>query len=296
MFDLPHSPTMSDMSKRPGTRDIGCVDRSDLASFDAVLFDLSGTTVDDAYIGVGFAAVAREMHRRWGIDEARAAEAMHPALRDQLVRWANRPYFPMLDSMVAAFDAVVTAAGQRATADELCGLDAIFWEHAVPAATITAGVRETLARLRAAGVRTGILSFADVGPFRALLEHTGLARLTDVELCSQEANSVKPDPRIFRQALAVVGVAPERSLFVGDSIDSDIVGANRVGMATALVTGRPFSITAPDERHRVDQDRDRHPTYRITHLAEVVDLALAPQSPTTKARIGPAHDERLRSG
>ena len=141
---------MGGMSERLVTRDTGFVDHGDVASFDAVLFDLSGTTIDDTYIGVGFGAVAREMHRRWGIDEARAATAMYPALRDQLIRWAGRPYFPMLDSMVAAFDAVVAAAGQRATGNELRGFDAMFWEHAIPAATIMEGVCETLARLRSA--------------------------------------------------------------------------------------------------------------------------------------------------
>ena len=167
MFQPTPSPTMSGMSERLVTTDTGFVDHGEMATFDAVLFDLSGTTIDDAYIGVGFAAVAREMHRRWGIDEARAAAAMHPALRDQFIRWADRPYFPMLDSMVAAFNAVVAAAGQRATGDELCGFDAMFWENAIPAETITEGVCDTLARLRSAGVRTGIVSFADTGPFRS---------------------------------------------------------------------------------------------------------------------------------
>lgn len=265
---------MSGMNKRLDTKNNGVVDHGGIAVFDAVLFDLSGTIIDDGYIRVGHAAVAREMHRQWGIDEAGAAAAIHPALRDQLIAWAHRPYFPMIESIIAAFDAVVTTAGKRATDRQLRGLDATLWEHAIPAATITPGACETIARLRSAGVRTGILSFADTQPFHALLEHTGLAGLTDVELCSEETASCKPDPKIFRDALAILDVAPERALFVGDSIDADIVGGNRVGMATALLTNRPYAITAPDEHHLIGGDHDRHPTYRITTVTQAADIAV----------------------
>jgi putative hydrolase of the HAD superfamily len=255
------------------TTDITVTGHRSTTSYDAVLFDLSGTLIDDGYIDVGFTAVAHEMRRRWAMDEAPASAAMFAALRDQLVRWASRPYFPMCDAMVAAIHSVVAATGRRASNCVLHALDAMFWEHAIPAAMSSAGARETLARLRSAGIRTGIVSFADIGPFRALLDRTGLAGLTDVELCSEEAKSCKPDPEIFRQALAVLGVAPERSLFVGDSIDSDIVGANRVGTATALLVDRAFAITAPDSDHR-NVDPDRRPTFRITQITDVTDLLL----------------------
>jgi FMN phosphatase YigB (HAD superfamily) len=265
---------MSGMNMRLVTQHNGVVDHPERDGYDAVLFDLSGTTIDDDYIRIGYAAVAQEMHRTWGIDEAVSAASIHPELRDQLIEWAHRPYFPMIDSMIAAFHTVVIAAGQRATDQQLRGLHATFWKYAIPAATITPGTFETLGRLRSACVRTGILSFADSEPFRALLEHTGLAGLTDVELCSQEAVSCKPDPKIFRDALAILGVAPERSLFVGDSIEADIVGANRVGMATVLLTNRPYAITAPNERRSLDRHHDRHPTYRITTITQAADLAL----------------------
>ena len=74
--------------------------------------------------------------------------------------------------------------------------------------------------------------------FDGLLQQTGLAGLTDVELCSEMARSCKPDPAIFLQALAAVGVAPDRAMFVGDSVEADIVGGNRVGMRTALLSAR----------------------------------------------------------
>ena len=40
----------------------------------------------------------------------------------------------------------------------------------------------------------------------------------------------KPDPAIFRFALAAAGVSPERALFVGDSVAIDVAGARAAGI------------------------------------------------------------------
>ena len=49
----------------------------------------------------------------------------------------------------------------------------------------------------------------------------------------------KPNPLLFEMALEQLGCAPERCLMIGDRPDTDIAGAARLGMQTALVrTGR----------------------------------------------------------
>jgi 4-nitrophenyl phosphatase len=45
----------------------------------------------------------------------------------------------------------------------------------------------------------------------------------------------KPEPHMFRIALARLGLAAENVLMVGDRLDTDILGAARVGLKTALV-------------------------------------------------------------
>jgi HAD superfamily hydrolase (TIGR01450 family) len=45
----------------------------------------------------------------------------------------------------------------------------------------------------------------------------------------------KPEPEIFQVALERFGVAPERTLMVGDRLDTDVLGANRAGLLSALV-------------------------------------------------------------
>lgn len=42
---------------------------------------------------------------------------------------------------------------------------------------------------------------------------------------------LKPDPRIFLNALSQLGTSPDRAVFVGDSLRRDMAGARNVGMA-----------------------------------------------------------------
>jgi len=96
-------------------------------------------------------------------------------------------------------------------------------------------VRETLARLRAAGTRLVVVSNWDVS-LHDVLARTGLAPLLDGAVISAELGLAKPDPAIFARALEVGGsVAPTDALHVGDSLEADIAGARAAGIEAVLV-------------------------------------------------------------
>jgi FMN phosphatase YigB (HAD superfamily) len=44
----------------------------------------------------------------------------------------------------------------------------------------------------------------------------------------------KPEPPLFRIALARLGLAADQAAMVGDSVESDIAGGRRAGMRTVL--------------------------------------------------------------
>ena len=85
---------------------------------------------------------------------------------------------------------------------------------------------------------------------RAKCMAAGLERLAPFIVVSEEAGYRKPDPAIFRDALARTGLAmPDQIMFVGDNPQADIDGAKRFGMRAAWIRrGRqyPAGLQQPD--------------------------------------------------
>ena len=63
----------------------------------------------------------------------------------------------------------------------------------------------------------------------------GLSSYLDVAVTSEEVQSEKPDPSIFRAALQKADVEPTEAVHVGDQYNSDVVGARGVGMTPILI-------------------------------------------------------------
>jgi ribulose-1,5-bisphosphate 5-phosphatase len=221
----------------------------------AVLFDLSGTLIDHSYIRTSLEALASRARRRWDIAPADFMTEFRSTLDATFAEYATRSYYRMRDQICETLRRTLGQLGIAATDPDVNEFEALLWATGIPAATCPAGTFETLAGLRHAGVRTGIVSYADTDVFEALLRQTGLDSAVDITICSQQARSCKPDAKIFLAALALVGSSPTTTIFVGDSIEHDIVGANRVGMRTALVPAGELSgkgsmthgpLTVPD--------------------------------------------------
>jgi len=97
-----------------------------------------------------------------------------------------------------------------------------------------------LKELRAAGYALGIVSNADER-LPEVLARCRVAEFFDTVTFSMEVGHEKPDPRIFRRAVAHAGAIPERSLHVGDDYDADYLGARRAGLHALIIvrSGEP---------------------------------------------------------
>jgi putative hydrolase of the HAD superfamily len=105
----------------------------------------------------------------------------------------------------------------------------------------------TLDRLRAEGLRLGVVSNFEEWLER-LLEQLGVRPYFDVRVISGVEGMEKPDPRIFRLAMARAGVEPDRSVYVGDNPEFDVQPALGVGMHPVLIDRRERYPDAPAPR------------------------------------------------
>jgi len=116
---------------------------------------------------------------------------------------------------------------------------------------VAEGAPETLRELRKRGYAIGVISncalFGEV-----MVEHFRRGELDpfiDSYTFSYSLGPRKPRPEIFEHALRQLAARPESSLMIGDRLDSDVAGAQRVGMQAAWFnpSGAPStSAVVPD--------------------------------------------------
>lgn len=85
----------------------------------------------------------------------------------------------------------------------------------------------------------------------------------------------KPYPLVYDEAFAASGVAPSRSLAIGDNLLTDILGANHAGIDSLLVTGGILKSehgTIPDDTalHFLCDEAGAHPTYTAPSLGSLI--------------------------
>jgi HAD superfamily hydrolase (TIGR01549 family) len=133
--------------------------------------------------------------------------------------------------------------------------------------TVFSMVREAVSRCEPRAARPiGIVTNGPTEVQRAKLELLGIGRLVDFVLISEEFGLAKPDPAIFHEALRLAGVGPEEAIFVGDSIEFDMAGAQAAGIPTVWVNRhqRPWTEPGPP------------PTRQIRTLADLPQLLGVP--------------------
>ena len=134
-------------------------------------------------------------------------------------------------SLDAARD--LPAAAREAIADAILGGARYTPPELLP------GAIDALASLLAAGLRLALVSNTGFSPgptMRELIADLDLARYFTAQVYSDEIGAWKPAPRMFDEAVFALGVPAASVLFVGDTPEADILGAQRFGLGmTALV-------------------------------------------------------------
>lgn len=114
------------------------------------------------------------------------------------------------------------------------------------------GAEEALDRLRAEGVRLGMMTNGAAAPQRAKIERFGLGRYFDHIVIEGEFGAGKPDRRVFETLLSALGVAPQDAWAVGDNLEFDVLAPMQLGLHGIWVDVRNAGLDGrPDRPHRV---------------------------------------------
>ena len=207
-------------------------------SMGAVLLDAAGTLIRPSEpVGETYAAVAKRCGVEFEADKlAQAFKEVFGDMPDLAFEWSSvaelrrleREWWRMLVHRV-----VSRAGGSIGDFDTFFATlyehyaQGYAWECFPEAPAVLEGLRRK-------GCKLAVVSNFD-SRLPGILQAVGIRGYFDAVIYSSEAGSAKPDPAIFRRALAVLGVAPEHAIHVGDSRNADFEGAIAAGLAGLLI-------------------------------------------------------------
>jgi len=96
----------------------------------------------------------------------------------------------------------------------------------------------TLIALRDRGCKIGVVSNGRSVKQWEKIIRLGLHHFFDVVIISDEVACEKPDPKIFGTALDTLKVKPQEAAYVGDTLETDVAGANAAKLASVRLVKR----------------------------------------------------------
>ena len=225
--------------------------------FDVILWDVDGTLLD-------FPAAERQ-----SLLDAFAHFDLGPCPEDRVARYSklNASYWKRLERGEITKNELLPGRFQEFFQQEGIHFDR-YWdfndfyqlrlgEIATPqddSLTLVASLR---GRVKQYAVTNGTKVAQDIK-----LDRSGLAELLDGIFISEVVGAEKPSPDFFAPVFEAIGpVEKHRILMVGDSLTSDMQGANNMGIPCCWYD--PKDKPLPDHL-RID--------FHISHLSQVVDL------------------------
>jgi 2-haloacid dehalogenase len=194
-----------------------------------ILFDLNGTLLDPGGIGAPL-----------GLSREDSLAALDDAIAGSMAETMSGSYRPLPEFLRAA---LVALAGSDTGIEE-----AMERAKRMPPYP---DCRAALEQLRAAGIKTGVLTNSARDRAVEGLEAAGLIESFDLVAGSDEVEVFKPDPRMYRLGIERTSARAEEICMVA-SHWWDLMGAQRAGMRGGFVQrdGRPFMAAGPEPDFR----------------------------------------------
>lgn len=186
-----------------------------------IIFDLWGTL---AYHDVSYDVLAK-MHEKSasGVSLAKFREAYKDVIESR--EW---------ESEIESYEALCKEVGSNPEENALplmlirhdANKNIRLFSHAIP---MMKGLKER-------GRKVGIVSNSDRFSNEILKRETDLLVYPDYMVFSFEVNFVKPDVRIFEKMLEMSGFESGEAVMIGDSLEGDIIPAQKIGIEAIQYT------------------------------------------------------------
>lgn len=208
-----------------------------------MLFDLDGTLIDSVRLILDSYHHTLQVHGLPPRSDAHWLAGLGTPLRVQFSEWSND--LDQLNAMVLTYREY-------------------NFRHHDDRVSPYPGVPDMMRRLRAAGVRTALVTSKNrEGAWRGL-RVTGLDGGFDVVVGADDVKEPKPHPEPVHTALARLSAPASDAVFVGDSVH-DMASGRSAGVATAAVLWGPFN--------RADLD-GTNPDHWLERPADLIPLVV----------------------
>lgn len=130
------------------------------------------------------------------------------------------------------------------------------------------GAKETLLELKERGYQIALVADGLKESFDRIYARHHLEDVFDAQAISEVVGEEKPSPAMFETAMRKLGLGEtdkKRILMVGNNIKRDIVGANRFGIHSVLLTWSP-------RYHMISETVEETPEFRISRPEELLGV------------------------
>jgi len=152
--------------------------------------------------------------------------------------------------------------------EKVCKAINLFFEDYVQSLKLRSNAKKVLEKLKPRFALGLVSNFTYAPVIHAGLRKLGLTEYFNSILVSEDFGWRKPSAKVFQETLRRLRINGNEAVFIGDSPEEDIKGAQNAGMKTIFIPSQ-FYTSVDLEKTTV------HPDFRINNLTEILRILVS---------------------
>lgn len=196
----------------------------------AVLFDLDDTIIDHKNSSQKGLEQLRERVSVFNMLPRHEFEEVYQTLLEHFHQYVLSGEYTIEQARYERFKALFKHVNYEATNHEIEEVKALYGATYRQEERLIPGIMDLIQAIRDKGLQIGVVTNNTSEQQYAKLQRHNLESMFDAIVISEEVGIAKPDPQIFEFALNKLHRQVHDVVMLGDSWDSDVVGATSIGM------------------------------------------------------------------